>query len=95
MDFQEVGCVGVDLIELVQDKVAVTLECGNVHSGSIKYGEFLDKLKTGQLLKKGSAVWSEDNMSKTIQISRKTERFINTNLNRLSSKVPFIILRYF
>ena len=47
MDFQEVGCVGVDLIELVQDKVAVTLECGNVHSVSIKYGEFLDKLKTG------------------------------------------------
>ena len=34
-------------------------ECGNEPSGSIKCGEFLDWLKTGYLLKKDSAVWSE------------------------------------
>jgi hypothetical protein len=39
--------------------VAGTCECGNEPSGSIKYGEFLDYLKTCWLLKKDSAVWSE------------------------------------
>jgi len=34
-------------------------ERGNELSGSIKYGEFLDHLKTGWLLKKGSASWSK------------------------------------
>jgi len=28
--------------------------------GSIKCGEFLDSLKTGKLLKKGSAPWSKE-----------------------------------
>ena len=40
MDLQEVGCGGVDWIELGQ--VAGTCECGNETSGSIKCGEFLD-----------------------------------------------------
>jgi hypothetical protein len=39
--------------------VAGTCECGNEHSGSIKFREFLDLLRTDQLLKKDSATWSE------------------------------------
>jgi hypothetical protein len=39
VDLQEVGCGGIDWIELAQ---AGTCECGNVPSGSIKCGEFLD-----------------------------------------------------
>jgi hypothetical protein len=38
--------------------VARSCECGSEPSGSIKCGEFVVQLKTGQLLKKGSAVWS-------------------------------------
>jgi hypothetical protein len=37
--------------------VAGTFECGNEASGSIKYGEFLDWLRTCQLLK-DFVVWS-------------------------------------
>jgi len=37
MDLQEVGCGGMDWIE-----VAGTCECGNESWGSIKCGEFLD-----------------------------------------------------
>jgi len=37
MDLQEVGCGGMDWIELVG-----TCECGNEPSGSLKCGEFLD-----------------------------------------------------
>jgi hypothetical protein len=37
MDHQEVGCGGMDWIE-----VADTCECGNERSDSIKCGEFLD-----------------------------------------------------
>jgi hypothetical protein len=49
MQFQEVGCGGMDWIDLAQDKrqLAGTCECGNEHSGYIKCGEFLDQLQTG------------------------------------------------
>jgi hypothetical protein len=40
MDLQEVGCEGMEWIELVQDTDAC--ECGNELWGSIKCGEFLD-----------------------------------------------------
>jgi hypothetical protein len=43
MDLQELGCSGIDWIELAQDrdKGADTGECGNEPSGSIRGGEFL------------------------------------------------------
>ena len=41
MDLLEVGCQGVDWIELAQ-AVAGTCECDNEFPGSIKCGEFLD-----------------------------------------------------
>jgi hypothetical protein len=37
--------------------MAGTCECGNEPSGSIKFGEYLDWLRTGWLLKKDSAPW--------------------------------------
>jgi len=47
MDLQEVGCWGMDWIELAYDREVVgTCECGNETSGFIKCGEFLDQLKT-------------------------------------------------
>ena len=42
-----------------QGQVAGTYDYGNETSGSIKFGEFLDQLRTGQLLKKDSAAWSK------------------------------------
>ena len=61
MDLQEVGCgvMGLDRAGLGQGRVAGTRERGNEPSGSIKCGEFLDQLKTGCLLNKDSATWSE------------------------------------
>jgi len=41
MGLQEVGCGGVDWIELAHDEDR-TCDCGNEPSGSIKCGEFLD-----------------------------------------------------
>ena len=50
---------GLDRAGSGQGKLAGTCECGNEPSGSLKCGEFLDYLKTGQLLKKGSAPCSK------------------------------------
>jgi hypothetical protein len=40
-------------------QVAGSCKCGNEHSGSIKYGEFLNYLKPGYILKEDSAPWSK------------------------------------
>ena len=47
MDLQEVGCGVMDCIDRLRvGTVAGTCECGNEPSGSIKFREFLDKLRT-------------------------------------------------
>ena len=50
---------GLDWVGPGQRQVADACECGNEPSGSVKCGEFLDQLQTGQLLKKDSAPWSK------------------------------------
>ena len=40
-------------------QMAGTYDCGNEPSGSMKCGEFLDWLKTGQLLTQDSTAWSK------------------------------------
>ena len=50
---------GLDRAASGEEKLAGTCECGNEPSGSIKRGEFLAQLKTGQLLKQDCAVWSK------------------------------------
>ena len=42
-----------------QGHVAGMHECGNEPTGSIKCWDFLDQLKTGQILKKDSDPWSK------------------------------------
>ena len=46
VDLQEVGCEGMDWINLTQDmdrwRALVTCECGNETSDFVKRGEFLD-----------------------------------------------------
>ena len=51
---------GLDRADSGQGQVAGTCECGNEPSGSIKCGEFLEQVRTGQLLKKGPTPWSEE-----------------------------------
>ena len=50
---------GLDWAGPGQGQVADACECGNEPSGSMKCGEFLDKLQTSQLLKKDSAPLSK------------------------------------
>ena len=50
---------GLDRAGQGQRQVADACECGNEPSGSVKCGEFLDRLQTSQLLKKDSAPWSK------------------------------------
>ena len=50
---------GLDRAGTGKGQVAGCCECGNETSGSTKCGEFLDQLRTGQLLKKDSATWSK------------------------------------
>ena len=56
MDLKEVG-IWTGLTWPGQRQMAGTCEYGNEPSGCMKCGEFLDQLKPGQLLKKGSATW--------------------------------------
>jgi hypothetical protein len=61
MNLHEAGCgAWTGSIWFRTGKVAGTCECGNEPSGSIKCGEFLDWLRTCQLLKKYSSPWSEE-----------------------------------
>ena len=39
--------------------MAGTCECGDELSGSIKYGEFLEYLRTGHLVRMDCVLWSE------------------------------------
>ena len=50
---------GMDRDGSGQGQVTGICDYGNEPSGSIKCGDFLDQLKTGQLLKKDSAAWSK------------------------------------
>ena len=52
------GTHGLDCSGSGQRQVASCCECGNELQGSIKYREFLDRLRTCQLLKNDSAPWT-------------------------------------
>ena len=57
MDLQKLGCgiYGLDRAGSGKGQVAGICECVTELSCSIKCGDFLDELRTGQLLKKDSA----------------------------------------
>ena len=58
MDLQEVGSgTWTGLIWFRIGTGGKICKCGNEHSDSIKCGEFLEELKTDQLVKKDSAAW--------------------------------------
>ena len=61
MDVQEVECECMDWIDVAlgQGQVAGICKRGDEPSGSIKSGEFVDYLRTSQLLKKDCAAWSQ------------------------------------
>ena len=60
MDLHEVGCGIMDWIEVAQVRDRWRGRVNAVrNSGYIKCGEFFDLLKTGCLLKKDSAPWSD------------------------------------
>ena len=50
---------GLDRAGSGEGQVEGTCECGNEYSGSIKWGEFPDYLRTGLLLKKDSVPWNK------------------------------------
>jgi len=62
MDLQDVGWEGMDWIDL-----ACTCNCGNEPSGSIKFGEFLDWLRTSHLLQKDYAPWNVSKLNSVVK----------------------------
>ena len=74
------GGHGLDRASSGQVQVTGTCECGNEPSGSTKFEEFLDQLKTGQLLKKDSAA-SSKNVLRTKSSMQHTNIFI-LNINK-------------
>jgi len=56
MDLQEVGCGGLDWIDLAQD--TERCKCSKELAGSIKCREFIDWLRKYWLLRKDSGPWS-------------------------------------
>ena len=75
------GGHGLDRAGSGQVQVTGTCECGNEPSGSTKCEEFLDQLKTGYLLKKGSAAWNK-NVLRIKSGMQHTNTFILNTVNK-------------